>query len=96
MNIRVEPVMNKLIHPCQNAFIKGRFIADGVMLLQEVLRESKSRKKQGVVLKIDFEKAYDKVNWNFLIDCCRQKGFNNKWIVWIKEVVTKGTLSVKM
>jgi hypothetical protein len=32
------------------------------MLLQEVLRESKSKKKQGVILKIDFEKAYDKVN----------------------------------
>jgi hypothetical protein len=62
MTIRVEPVMNKLIHPYQNAFMKGRFIADGVMLLQEVLRESNARKKQGVVLKIDFEKAYDKVN----------------------------------
>jgi hypothetical protein len=49
--IRVEPVMHKLIHPYQDAFIKGRYITDGVMLLQEVLRESKSKKKQGVILK---------------------------------------------
>jgi hypothetical protein len=62
MTVRVEPVMGKLIQLCQNAFIKGRYITNGVMLLQEILRESKSKKKQGVVLKIDFEKAYDKVN----------------------------------
>jgi hypothetical protein len=40
------------------------------MLLQEILRETKFGKQQGVILKIDFEKAYDKVNWDFLLDCC--------------------------
>jgi hypothetical protein len=66
--------MLKIIHHCQTAFIKGRYITDGVMLLQEILRETKVKKQQGVILKIDFEKAYDKVNWNFLLDCCKQKG----------------------
>jgi hypothetical protein len=31
-----------------------------------------------------------------LLDCCRKKGFSDKWIIQIKEVVTKGTLSVKI
>jgi hypothetical protein len=65
--IVTNPVMSKLLLPCQTAFIKGRYITDGVMLLQEVLRESKFRKNQGVVLKIDFEKTYDKVNWDFFV-----------------------------
>jgi hypothetical protein len=69
---------------------------DGIMLLQKVLRESKFRKQQGVVLKIDFEKAYNKVNWNFMFDFCSQKGFSDDWLIWIKKVVTKGTLSVKI
>jgi hypothetical protein len=56
LTVRANPVMSKLLLPCQTAFIKGRFIFDGVMLLQEILRESKFRKKQGIVLKIDFEK----------------------------------------
>jgi hypothetical protein len=36
------------------------------------------------------------VKWIFLIDCCKHKGFSDRWIVWIKEAVTKGTLSVKI
>jgi hypothetical protein len=62
LTVRAAPVMVKLLAQCQTPFIKGRYITDGVMLLQEVLGESKFRKQQGVVLKIDFEKAYDKVN----------------------------------
>jgi hypothetical protein len=96
LTVRANPVMNKLLLPCQTTFIKGRFITDGVMLLQEVLREEKYRKNQGVVLKIDFEKAYDKVNWRFLFDCCKQKGFSSNWLTWIKKVVAGGTLSVKV
>jgi hypothetical protein len=89
LTIRAIPIMDKVIHPCQTAFIKGRFITDGVALLQEVLRETKFRKQEGVVLKIDFEKAYDKVNWEFLFDCCRQKGFSSNWLVWIKKQLLK-------
>jgi hypothetical protein len=47
-------------------------------------------------LKIDFEKAYDKVNWNFLFDYCKRKGFSDNWMIWIRKVITKGTLSVKV
>ena len=39
---------------------------EGVVILYETLHELHTRKKDGVIFKIDFEKAYDKVNWNFL------------------------------
>jgi hypothetical protein len=74
---RVDPIVHKLIDYYQNAFIKGRYIFEGVMLLQEILRETKFRKQQWVVLKIDFEQAYDNVNWDFLFDCCRHMGFSD-------------------
>jgi hypothetical protein len=67
LTIRAIPIMNKVIHPCQTAIIKGIFITDGVAFLQEVLREAKFRKQQGVVLKIDFEKAYDKSKLGFSV-----------------------------
>jgi hypothetical protein len=96
LTVRSEEFMPKVINSCQNAFMKGRFITDGVSFLQEILRETKFKKQHGVELKIDFEKAYDKVNWEFLFDCCRQKGFSERWLIWIKNAVTQGTLSVKV
>jgi hypothetical protein len=60
--LRVEHIMGKSIFSCQTAFIKGRNIMDGVMSLHEFFHEAKRKKQQGVVLKLDFEKAYDKVD----------------------------------
>jgi len=45
--------------------MKGRNILEGVVILHEVVHELKSSRKKGIILKIDFEKAYDKVRWAF-------------------------------
>lgn len=68
---------------------------DGVMSLHEILHEAKVR-KQGVVLKLDFEKAYDKVKWNFLFQSLIDRGFNDKWMGGFKNVGRGGTLNVKV
>jgi hypothetical protein len=39
-----------------------------------------------VLLKIDFEKTYDKVNWPFLQQICKMKSFDPKWCEWIKNL----------
>jgi hypothetical protein len=43
----------------------------GVLALHEVLHETKRRKETGVMLKLDFEKTYDKVSWKFLLECLK-------------------------
>ena len=53
-------------------------------------------KQSGVILKIDFEKAYDKVNWNFLLQSLRMKGFSSKWIEWIKSFISGGSVAVNI
>lgn len=62
LTIRQENLVDKLILNSQTAFMKGRNIMNGVLTLHEVLHETKRRNEVGVVLKLDFEKAYDKVN----------------------------------
>lgn len=67
--LRLEKVMGKIINRCQSGFIKNRNIMDGVMALHEILHDTRVKKKDGPVLKLDFEKAYDKINWKFLFKC---------------------------
>jgi hypothetical protein len=62
LTIRLEPVANKIINGAQTTFIKGRTIMTSILALHEVLHEVKRSKKIGMVFKIDFEKAYDKVH----------------------------------
>jgi hypothetical protein len=94
--LRFEGCMSRIINKCQSAFIKGRNIMDGVMTLHEILHDVKYRKKDGLILKLDFEKAYDKISWDFLFDMLKQRGFNETWCKWIEKVVTSGTLSVQI
>jgi hypothetical protein len=52
----------------QSAFIKGRFILESVVTAHEVLHSIVHEKEQGLVLKLDYEKAFDKVSLDFLLD----------------------------
>jgi hypothetical protein len=45
------------------------------------------------VLKLDFEKAYDKVKWDFLQQTLRMKGFTGKWCKWIEKIVNNGKVN---
>ena len=59
--------------------MQGRNILDGVVMLHEIVLEMHQKNMSGVVFKIDFEKAYDKVKWSFLQQALRMKGFFDKW-----------------
>lgn len=65
-------------------------------MLQEILHELKSTKKSGVILKLDFEKAYDKVNWDFLEEVLLRKGFSDTWIQWISKTVRGGRVCIDL
>ena len=67
----------KLISTSQTAFIKNIFIMDGVVMLHEVVHELQNKKMAGIVFKIDFEKAYDNIIWNFVEEVMVRKGFSN-------------------
>ena len=66
---RLRPLLDKLIDPAQTTFVPNRNIAENVLLAQEVVHSfSTTKKKKGFVgLKLDFQKAYDRVEWPFLI-----------------------------
>jgi hypothetical protein len=96
MNNRLSPVAEKIIDKTQTAFMKSRHIMEGVCVLHEVLHEVKRKKMSGVLFKVDFEKAYDNVNWAFLYNVLLKKGFSHKWNDLVFSIMTSGKVNIKI
>jgi hypothetical protein len=91
---RLSKVMSSIIAPTQSAFLKGRNLVDGVLVANEVLDLAKKTGRDCMVFKVDFEKAYDSVDWGFLEYMLQRFGFCDKWIRWIRVCVFAGNLSI--
>ncbi|GJS67860.1 putative RNA-directed DNA polymerase, eukaryota, reverse transcriptase zinc-binding domain protein [Tanacetum coccineum] len=72
---RLAKVIDSIIGPNQSAYIKGRQILDGCLVANEIIRRAKLEDQRLLLFKVDFEKAFDSVNWNFLLDIMRQMSF---------------------
>jgi hypothetical protein len=93
---RLDPIAHRIISPNQTAFIKGRNILDGPLALMEIIHDIRKRKHSGVLLKLDFEKAYDRVNWDFLGEVLRCKGFDAGYIHRISQLVSGGQTAISI
>nr|CAE05084.3 OSJNBa0009K15.4 [Oryza sativa Japonica Group] len=93
---RIIGVTQKVISPTQTAFIPGRNIMEEVVILHETIHEMCRKNKSGVIFKIDFEKAYDKVKWSFVQQMLRMKGFSPKWCQLIASFVQGGHVGIKV
>jgi hypothetical protein len=80
----------------QTAFMPGRHILESVLVLHETTHELHRKEMDGVLLKIDFEKAYDKVRSSFLQQVLRMKGFDPKWCQWINNFIEKGSVGIRV
>jgi hypothetical protein len=93
---RPVPVAKKIISKNQTGFVKGRNILKGVVVLHEVIHELKSSNRKGLILKLDFKKAYDRVRWSFLEQVMIGKGFLMPWISWVMKIVKDGRVCINV
>nr|KYP49583.1 LINE-1 reverse transcriptase isogeny [Cajanus cajan] len=91
---RLKQVLPSVIDEKQSAFLEGRNMLNSVLVVNEVIDEVKRMKKPIIFFKVDFEKAYDSVSWEYLIYMLQRLGFNHKWIGWIRECLNTAFLSV--
>lgn len=78
---RLKGILHRIIRPLQFVFVKGKLIHDNVILSQEILHKLREAKAKDAMmaLKIDLNKAYEKINRGTIIEVMRRLGFSIKW-----------------
>jgi hypothetical protein len=94
--IRLNTVVDHVVQPSQTAFMQGRNILDEVAVLHEMVHEMHTKKLHGVILKLEFEKAYDKVMWTFLQQTLRMKVFSPEWRALINDFVYEVGVEIRV
>ena len=72
-----------MVSPSHNAFVEGRQILDAALIANETMDSMLRRNYGGLFCKLDIEKAYDHLNWEFVLKVMRRKGFGKRWSTWI-------------
>ncbi|RVW38475.1 Transposon TX1 uncharacterized 149 kDa protein [Vitis vinifera] len=91
---RLREVLHETIHYSQGTFVQGRQILDAVLIANEIVDERRRSGEEGVVFKIDFEKAYDHVKWDFLDHVLEKKGFSPRWRKWMSGCLSSVSYAI--
>ena len=86
--LHLEKILPNLIHPCQSGYVKGRFIVESIGLIADTMHFTKAKNIPGVAMFLDFEKAFDSVEWNFIQKCLNTFNFSLDLQQWIKVFYT--------
>ncbi|GJS33148.1 RNA-directed DNA polymerase, eukaryota, partial [Tanacetum coccineum] len=92
--IYAKMVISELISDVQYAFVSNRQILDGPFILNEIISWCKAHKSKAMIFKVDFEKAFDSVRWDFLNIILRNFGFGIKWRGWIQGCLSSAMGSI--
>ena len=91
---RLQKVILRIIHRHQYAFIKGRSIQDYLAWTFQYIHQCQASKRQIVLLKLDFAKAFDTIEHEAMINIMKHMGFNEKWLSWIRTIFSSGRSSI--
>ncbi|RVW71613.1 Transposon TX1 uncharacterized 149 kDa protein [Vitis vinifera] len=91
---RLKKVVSEVVSSSQNAFVEGRQILDATLIANEAIDSLLKGDEAGVLCKLDLEKAYDHINWDFLMSVMQKMGFGEKWAGWIRWCISTTSFSV--
>ena len=94
--LRIKSTLHKVIHADQTGFIAGRYIGENTRLVYDIMHFTEENNIPGLLLLIDFEKAFDSVSWSFLYKVSEFFGFGDSIISWIKLFNNNASLCVNL
>ncbi|XP_073139140.1 uncharacterized protein [Henckelia pumila] len=94
---RLSSGVGRLISQNQSGFVPGRMIADNILLAQELTHSLNLPSRGGnVILKLDMAKAYDRVQWSFLLDVLTRFGFSEQVVRMVRACISFCKFSVNI
>jgi len=90
---RLQRVLLKIIHQNQYGFIKGRTIQDYLAWSFEFLHQCHQSKREIIILKLDFAKAFDMIEHDAILSVLKHYGLDDRFLGWIKSILVSGTSS---
>ena len=79
----------------QSVFVLGRSIHNNILLTHEIMHKFRTKTgKTAWAIKLDMEKAYDGLEWDFIRKCFQELGFHSTWIKWIMEAISSVSYSI--
>ena len=94
---RLKLYMPKLVSNNQSAFITGRSISDNVLLAQELVRGyARSTLSPRCAIKVDLQKAFDTLDWRFILEILSVLRFPEQFLGWIKGCITFSKFSISL
>ncbi|KAL9965225.1 hypothetical protein ACROYT_G028996 [Oculina patagonica] len=81
--LRMERILPSIIHPCQSGYVKGRFIGESIRLIADTMDFTKINDIPGIAVFLDFEKAFDSIEWDFIQKCLESFKFGPNLRQWI-------------
>ena len=85
---RLHSVLPSIINTDQSGFLKDRYIGENIRTVADILDYTSLKQKPGIILLLDFEKAFDTIRWSFIIDSLKWFNFGPEFIQWIKVIYT--------
>lgn len=92
---RLHKVLPKLINSDQTGYVKNRYIGCNIRLIEDIIDYINEENKKGIIMFCDFEKAFDTVEINFLLQVLTKFNFGPNFIKWIKTLYTNVSSSIK-
>ena len=83
---RMKSVLNDIISPDQKGFLKDSYMEENTRYVYDLIHYCKEKKKEGLLLLIDFEKAFDSIEWSYIRKTLQKYNFGPQFIKWFNIV----------
>ena len=86
--LRLKKVLSAIINNAQTGYVEGRFIGENIRLISDILNFTADQDIEGIALFIDFEKAFDSLEWEYLFKALDIFQFGPDFKIWVKILYT--------